>query len=82
MIGSMLAQLLYGFYLRLRLTGRTGSFPHPLTPDEEKKAIEDMRTGNPDAREKLILHNLRLVAHVINNNCCKMINFGGRIRRG
>ncbi len=65
MIGSMLTLLLQSFYLRLRLTGRSGSFPRPLTPEEEKKAIEEMCAGDLNAREKLILHNLRLVAHVI-----------------
>lgn len=41
------------------------SFPKPLTPTEEKRAIRLMRQGCESAREELILHNLRLVAHVI-----------------
>ena len=39
-------------------------FPKPLKKDEEDKLIEDMRLGNEKAREKLINHNMRLVAHV------------------
>ena len=44
-------------------------FPKPLTKQEEDKLIEDMRMGNIKAREKLINHNMRLVAHV-----CKKYN--------
>ncbi len=41
------------------------SFPRPLTSSEEKQAIRTMRQGDAHAREELIMHNLRLVAHVI-----------------
>lgn len=41
------------------------SFPKPLTSLEEKNALNLMRQGSESAREQLILHNLRLVAHVI-----------------
>ena len=44
-------------------------FPKPLTKQEEDKLIEDMRMGDTKAREKLINHNMRLVAHV-----CKKYN--------
>ena len=40
------------------------SFPKPLSKDEEKKYIELMAKGDEDARQKLIEHNLRLVAHI------------------
>lgn len=40
------------------------SFPKPLPPEEEKKCLELARQGDTAAREKLIEHNLRLVAHV------------------
>lgn len=39
-------------------------FPAPLDKNEELKCIELMKTGDVDARNKLILHNLRLVAHI------------------
>ena len=45
------------------VTGRS-SFPRPLTREEEQKAIAGMRAGNPEARQKLIEHNLRLVSHI------------------
>ena len=40
-------------------------FPDPLTPDEEKLCIEKSKLGDKDARNKLIEHNLRLVAHIV-----------------
>ncbi len=40
-------------------------FPEPLSEAEEKKYIEDMFTGDKDARCKLVEHNLRLVAHIV-----------------
>ncbi len=40
-------------------------FLEPLSPEEEKKAINDMINGSVDARNKLIEHNLRLVAHIV-----------------
>ncbi len=40
-------------------------FPHPLSEEEEKEYFEKMENGNEEARNKLIEHNLRLVAHVV-----------------
>ena len=39
-------------------------FPEPLSPEEEKKCIEDMNDGNDEAKNILIERNLRLVAHI------------------
>jgi RNA polymerase sporulation-specific sigma factor len=41
------------------------SFPKPLAKDEESKYFEEMKKGSKEARNKLIEHNLRLVAHII-----------------
>ncbi|MBE5949999.1 MAG: RNA polymerase sporulation sigma factor SigK [Lachnospiraceae bacterium] len=41
------------------------SFPHPLTTQEEEKMLKGMRTGDMSCRNRLIEHNLRLVAHVV-----------------
>ena len=47
-------------------------FLEPLTPEEEDKYVRLMLEGNTSARNKLIEHNLRLVAHIVkkytNNN--------------
>ena len=40
-------------------------FPDPLSKEEEDKHIELMRLGDKTARNKLIEHNLRLVAHIV-----------------
>jgi len=40
-------------------------FPDPLTKEEEDKYIELAKLGDKDARNKLIEHNLRLVAHIV-----------------
>ena len=43
----------------------TGSFPQPLKPDEERALLRAFRDkGDRAARDRLIEHNLRLVAHV------------------
>ena len=40
-------------------------FPKPLTKDEELKWIEKLNKGDKEARDVLINHNLRLVAHIV-----------------
>lgn len=47
----------------LHLSGKT-SFPKPLSTDDEKRLVAEMIGGDMRAREKLIVHNLRLVAHI------------------
>ena len=44
--------------------GRNDILPSPLSPVEEKKALEDLSSGSLMARESLIEHNLRLVVYV------------------
>lgn len=41
------------------------SFPPPLELKEEQQAFMLARNGDAGAREKLILHNLRLVSHIV-----------------
>ena len=40
-------------------------FPEPLGEDEEQRCLVQMEQGNEEARNKLIEHNLRLVAHIV-----------------
>lgn len=42
-----------------------GSFPKPLSCQEEAQALAAMQAGDETARARLIEHNLRLVAHVV-----------------
>ena len=45
----------------------TGSFPKPLTAQEEEHYLKLSAQGNLEARNILIERNLRLVAHIMNN---------------
>ena len=40
-------------------------FPDPLSKEEEENHINNMLLGNKESRNKLIEHNLRLVAHIV-----------------
>ncbi|MDD6224526.1 MAG: sigma factor [bacterium] len=40
-------------------------FPDPLTKEEEEQYIQQFLAGDKTARDKLIEHNLRLVAHIV-----------------
>ena len=63
----MLLTLLQFFatkFLVLALHLEAGSFPKPLNAREEIEAFAALRAGDRSAREKIIRHNLRLVAHV------------------
>lgn len=44
---------------------KNNAFPQPLSQKEEKKYIELMKEGDEHARNLLIEHNLRLVAHIV-----------------
>ncbi len=51
------------YYLFLSVSG-SGNFPRRLTAQEETEYINQMSQGSRDARNALIEHNLRLVAHI------------------
>lgn len=44
---------------------KNNAFPQPLSEQEEEKHLKLMAEGNMDSRNKLIEHNLRLVAHIV-----------------
>ena len=52
-------------YLMLRVQGSGGAFPRPLRAEEERYYLERMAAGDGAARDALIEHNLRLVAHIV-----------------
>ena len=57
--------LLFGkFFLFTGLVQGKGSFPKPLSPEEEKKYLDAARAGDNEAKNILIKHNMRLVAHI------------------
>ena len=47
------------------ITGKNGSFPKPLSEREEAECITRALNGDKDAKDKLINHNMRLVAHIV-----------------
>ena len=55
----MLSSLLYSLQLS------TGSFPKPLTAQEERHYLQLSAAGDMEARNILIERNLRLVAHIV-----------------
>ena len=55
----MLSTMLYSLQLN------TGSFPKPLTEEEERHYLQLASEGNLEARNILIERNLRLVAHIM-----------------
>lgn len=57
----MLSTLLYSLQLQ------TGSFPKPLTEEEERYYLDKAAKGDLDARNVLVERNLRLVAHIMKN---------------
>lgn len=78
MFSSLLELLKRVFFL----TGyfSNGSYPQPLSPAEEAKCLERMHAGEKQARDKLICHNMRLVAHIAKkygkNDLDDMISIG------
>lgn len=60
-----LSRLLFVF-LRVQSGGAYGgTFPEPLSAARERECFRLMREGDKDARNELIEHNLRLVAHIV-----------------
>lgn len=65
MLLELLQSLSHIFYMALHVVN-TGSFPRPLSPEQEQEYLAAYREkGDRYARDQLIEHNLRLVAHII-----------------
>lgn len=65
MIALALLLLSNSLFLSLHLAQNTGSFPKPLSAQEENEYLQRAAAGDMDARNKLVEHNLRLVAHIV-----------------
>ncbi|MBR2479096.1 MAG: sigma-70 family RNA polymerase sigma factor [Clostridia bacterium] len=55
---SELAHLILGI-------GTPQNFPAPLSHEREMQCFAEMKAGSETARQELILHNLRLVSHIV-----------------
>lgn len=66
MLSAWIVLMLNSLFVTLRLSGGGGgSFPKPLKADEERMYLERCAQGDMEARNVLIEHNLRLVAHIV-----------------
>jgi len=65
MLSPVIYLLMNGLFFTLRLSGGGGSFPRPLKAEEEKLYLERCAKGDLEARNILVEHNLRLVAHIM-----------------
>ena len=62
---NLLKELASGiYYLALHVTG-AGSFPSPLSAAQEYELLKKTQEGDISARNSLVEHNLRLVAHIV-----------------
>ena len=73
MLTAALLMLANTMLFSLRLNGG-GSFPKPLTAEEEREYLARMEQGDRAARDALIERNLRLVAHVVKKYYCAQNN--------
>lgn len=64
MLSLLTLLLLQGQLFTLRLNSAS-SFPRPLKEEEERDCLERAARGDLEARNKLVEHNLRLVAHIV-----------------
>ena len=65
MVSAWLVLMLHTLFFPLRLDHAAGSFPRALKPEEEREYLERYAAGDQEARNALIVHNLRLVAHIV-----------------
>ncbi len=65
MLSAFLLLLCNSLFLSLHLSGGAGSFPKPLTAQQEQEYLRRCAEGDLEARNQLVEHNLRLVAHII-----------------
>ncbi len=61
----IILNFLYYFLFPFFGTLKSESYPDKLSPEEEEKYLLEFKNGDNEARNKLILHNLRLVAHIV-----------------
>lgn len=65
MVSTAMLLLRSSLFLSLHLAGNTGSFPRPLSAKEEQECLQRCAAGDMEARNTLVEHNMRLVAHII-----------------
>ena len=61
---AFINSVLQSLILLISYISNHNSFPKPLSKEEEAECLRLMAEGDEEAKNKLIEHNLRLVAHV------------------
>ena len=80
MLTTAMLLLRSSLFLSLHLAGYTGSFPKPLSPEEEQIYLARCAEGDLEARNVLVERNMRLVAHIIKKEYSGRRNFPGQKR--
>lgn len=62
---SLILSLIFHVYHLILGVSTPNKFPPPLSAAEERATFVKARSGDEEARQKLILHNLRLVSHIV-----------------
>lgn len=70
MLFSFLHTIITSVTFLLSYISSGSSFPKPLSAEEEKEYLKKCKNGDSSARDKLIEHNLRLVAHIAKKYSC------------
>ena len=61
---DFLGSVLHSIFFLISFISGNNAFPKPLSAREERECVERMANGDIEARNTLIEHNLRLVAHI------------------
>ena len=64
MIFDIVSQWIFNILMMFGYVSSSNAFPPPLSPAEEEKYLKLYESGDQKARQMLIEHNLRLVAHI------------------
>ncbi len=62
---SLILNFIFHIYHLILGVSTPNKFPPPLSSEEEKRHFKLAKQGNEDSRQRLILHNLRLVSHIV-----------------
>ena len=62
LLSDLIGRISFLFILHVT---NTGQFPRPLSEKEENECVRLFLEGDSDAGDKLVEHNLRLVAHIV-----------------